>query len=161
MAGSLAGRLVDWDMFPFEGPWFLHPSDLVTFLKDRWKGICREAVLSRRLEELHATRDDLLAVFKHLITLQKTHLRLLDLREQLMGRNGHPRWPREELERAVEELTRLKDDIFSNWHTADDLAEILVENFTLTSEQLRAYADRNPPPQSWYDETDDPFAPQE
>lgn len=159
MSSSIAGRLLDQDLFPYREKWFLHPPEVARLLKDQWNGICREVATSGRLNELHAARGDLLAVFDQLIEFYKSSAGLLDLKEQLSGRNGHARGSRDELTRETDGLIRLRDEIFSHWHTADDLAEILVEHFPLSSEQLKAYADRHPPPQSWYDETDDPFAP--
>ena len=65
---------------------------------------------------------------------------------------------REELARTLSELVQLRDEIFSNWHTADDLARILIEKFSLPAETLRELAAKTPPPQSWFEETTDPFS---
>lgn len=158
MAGSLAGRLMDWDLLPFGEPWFFHGPRYSRLLKDRWEGLCREAAANRQLAELHAARGECEAVFDQLIAFHKSYLRLLDLQQQLTGRNGPPPWPRESLTRATEELVGLRDEIFSRWHTVEDLARMLVEKSSLPAEQLRELAAKHPPAQSWYDETTDPFA---
>ena len=158
MPGSLAGRLLDWDMFSFPEPWFFHPPRFARLLKERWEGICREAASTRRLGELHAARGDFLAVFDQLIAFHKTYMGLLTLQEQLTGRNGPPRGWREELTRSTEELVQLRDEIFSKWHTADDLAKMLVEKFSLSTARLKELAAKHPPPASWFEETGDPFS---
>jgi hypothetical protein len=158
MAKALAGRLLEWDMFPFPEPLFFHSRHLPRLLKDRWDYLCREAATTRRVKELHAARPDLLAVLDQIITLHKSYLGLLDLHEQFTGRDGYPRELREDLTRAIEETIRLRDDIFSNWHTADDLARILIEKFSLPADKLREVAAKHPPPESWFEETADPFS---
>jgi hypothetical protein len=158
MAGSLAARVVEWDTFPFPEPWFFHPPHFARLLKDRWGQICREAAAERKVEELHAARGSVLSVFDRLIAFHKSYLALLDLQEELTGRNGHPRWPRQELVRATEELVGLRDEIFSRWQTRDDLYQILIEKFTPSAERQKDLAAKYPPPQSWYEETDDPFS---
>jgi len=158
MPNSLAERLLDWDMFPFPEPWFFHPPRFARLLGERWKDICQEAAASRRLNELHAAREDFLAVFNQLITFHKSYLGLLDLHGRLTDRDLSPRFARKELSQAIEELVALRESIFSNWRTADDLASILVEKFSLPAEKLKELAAKHPPPQSWFEETTDPFS---
>src|SRR5262245_32831125 len=125
MPNSLAGRLLDWDFFPFPEPWFFHPPRFARLREERWSDICQEAAATRRLNELHAAREDFLAVFDQLITFHKSYLGLLDLHERLTDRDLSPRYARKELSQATEELVKLRDSIFLNWRTADELASIL------------------------------------
>jgi hypothetical protein len=155
---SLAAKLLDWEADPFPERGSLHPRAFPSSIKERWDEICRDAAASRRLPELHEARADFLSVFDQLIKFHESHLELLDLQNQLTGRNGFPRQPREELQRALDELKRLRDDIFSNWQSVDDLTRILIDKFSLSADKLREVAAKHPPPESWLNETADPFS---
>ncbi|MCI0702195.1 MAG: hypothetical protein L0241_14015 [Planctomycetia bacterium] len=99
-----------------------------------------------------------MAVFDQLITFHKSYLGLLDLHARLTERDLSPHYARKELSQVIEELVKLRENIFSDWRTADDLANILVEKFSLPAEKLKELAAKYPPPQSWYEETTDPFS---
>lgn len=158
MSGSLVAPLVQWDIFPFPEPWFFGLTHSARFLGDRWRRICREAVEQHRVSELHAARDDVFAVFDRLIAFHKSYLGLLALQQEVMGETYHLRWPPEELVRELDELVKLQGEIFPRWQTQDDLYQLLIDQFTLPADKLDAIAAKHPPPQSWYDETDDPFS---
>jgi hypothetical protein len=80
---------------------------------------------------------------------------LTEVHQRVFGSNRA--WA-DELARAVDELRRLYDELFPRWQTREDLTGILIDKFSLPNVALIALAEKHPPPQSWYDETDDPFA---
>lgn len=120
-------------------------------LRSGWLAL-RRAATDGKLEELHENRDLYRQVVDGTVAVGlMTAIAALALN-----------WPKSaDLERAARELVSLRDEIFSGWGTLDELAEKLMPDVALTHAQLVEIAKRNPPPQSWYDETDDPFAPVE
>jgi hypothetical protein len=182
MEGSIAGQLLDWDTFPFQAAGGAAIRRFPGLLEQQWEAICRDAASSGHLKELHAARGDLLTVFDQLLAFHKNYLGLLDLQERCTGRDthrrerrrfllpsggpereltlsvAHPRELREDVMKALDELTQLRDAIFSHWHTMDDLAKILIETFSLPANKLRELAIDHAPPASWAEETDDPFS---
>jgi hypothetical protein len=65
---------------------------------------------------------------------------------------------KEELSKAICELRKQYDALLVRWQTLDDLTQILIEKFSLPAEKLRELAAKYPPPQSWFEETADPFS---
>ncbi len=58
---------------------------------------------------------------------------------------------------AAEAIERFRAAVLDKWASLEDLEELLVESFPLSSADLKIVAAKSPPPQSWYDETDDLF----
>jgi hypothetical protein len=160
MAQSLAGRFLDSDRLPFPFPetWFVEQWPVAQVLRDRWDAICRETIRNGRIDELHAARDDIQAVFDRYIALFKDYVALLDLIERTTDRNGPLPHLRERISRETEELTLLYDEIFPKWQSVDDVAEMILAKHSLTQAELKIIAAANRPAQSWYEETIDPFA---
>jgi hypothetical protein len=142
-------------MADFPGPFASRARQVVEELRQDWERTSREAAENRRIDELHAIREDYHSLLNGHLNLLEHYLTLAKLHHHLFGSN--PLWT-EELGRAISELTKLHDDLFPRWQTAQDLTQLLIEKFTLPSEKLRELVAKNPPPQSWYEETIDPFA---
>lgn len=159
MTETIAGRLIDRDVFPFPHPEiFFHRSwPIARDLRDRWEGLLRELAPKADYKQLHAARGDLLGIFDRYIDFGKSWLALLDTIEGLRGNKDYRLISRDELVRSIENLVQLRDDIFTPWQTDDDAADLLLKYFPLTNEQINAYCDRHPAPQAWYDDTFDPF----
>ncbi len=52
------------------------------------------------------------------------------------------------------------NSLFPRWQTLDDLECILLAPLTPSKEQLDMIVANYPPPQSWFEETIDPFEPE-
>ena len=63
----------------------------------------------------------------------------------------------DELLSEVVTIDRLYDRLNRRWQDADSLEYLVAEEIGPSSEELKAMAARNPPPQAWYDQDDDPF----
>ncbi|MCE9561821.1 MAG: hypothetical protein K8U57_07185 [Planctomycetes bacterium] len=142
-------------MDDFPGPFARLAREVTEELRRDWERTCREAAENRRLEELHATRDDYHALLKGHLRLLEEYLSLTEIHQRAFGPN--PVWI-SEMSRAVEELKQLYDELFPRWQSSHDLAQILTEKFSLPAEKLRELAGTHSPPTSWFEETDDPFS---
>lgn len=134
--------------FHFERPC----SRTARHLIDAWDHVCRQAIANGNAEELHAAREDYLAVLTG-------HLKMLDgyLLVQSRFRDDYPDVePAERAARAREELQRHYDSLFPRWQTLEDLEAILLERVSLPNDQLKELAAKYPPPQAWYDEDNTP-----
>jgi hypothetical protein len=138
----------------FPGPFAVRARQVTRELRDQWERTCREAANTRKVEELHAARGEYHDLLKGHIRLLEEYQSLTKLHQHIFGSN--PAWA-EELTRAVGELRKLYDELFPRWRTLKDLYAILIEKFSLSQADLERIAAKNPPPQSWFDETDDPF----
>lgn len=130
-------------------------ADLVTLpaqLAERRKQLFRGAALNRRIEELHAGRDEYRRSYDDYIGVADRFRALADT-------VGSPLAT--EFEKVAEAVRHQRDELFNRWQTYDDLCEIVIEHIQPSAEQLQRLADKYPPPQSWYDEEFDPFAPEE
>lgn len=143
------------EMDDFPGPFARRARRAVEELRADWDRTSRDAAEHRRLGELHAARDDYHALLNGHLGLLEHYLALAELHRRTVGSN--PDWV-EELSRAVDELRGLCDELFPRWQTQQDLCQILIEKFSLPAEKLRDLASKHPPPASWLEETDDPFA---
>ncbi len=62
-----------------------------------------------------------------------------------------------DFQHVADEIRRQRDELFNRWQTFEDLCQIVIEAVQPTVERLKEIAAKHPPPQSWYDETIDPF----
>ena len=139
----------------FPGPFAAAARRAAEGLRAEWDRTSRDAAESRRLDDLHAARDEYRALLEGHLRLVEDYLALTELHQRAFGPN--PAWT-EELNRARGTLRGLHDELFPRWRTADDLHQILVEKFSLPPEALRALAAKSPPPPAWSEETADPFS---
>lgn len=139
----------------FPGPFALRARETAEEFRRDWDRTARDAAENHRLDELHASRDDYYALLSGHLRLLEDYLTLTEIHQRAFGPNHT--WSTE-LTAAVGELKRLHDELFPRWQTADDLAGILAEKFSLPAGDLRELATRHAPPATWLDESDDPFA---
>src|SRR5687767_6259379 len=116
------------DMNDFPGPFAHRARRVAEELRQTWDRTSRDAALNRRLDDLHATRDDYRALLSGHLRLLEDYLALTKLHQRALGSN--PDWIAE-LNRAVSELKALHDELFPRWNTAQDLHQILIEKFSL------------------------------
>ena len=143
-------------------PQLLHPEPWRLYermgreLLDAWDRVCRERLTAGDAEPLHAVRDEYLGVLL-------AHMKIIDGYLSLLDRDDSPRaTAHADQVRATRELLQQHHDkLFPRRQTLDDLECILLAPLTPTLEARIALAKRFPPPQSWYEETTNPFAPSE
>jgi hypothetical protein len=121
-----------------------------------WKELTEVVTAEDRGAELHAARESfeeyvrgLTAAMVEGVELGKKFLEL-----------GHPVGPTvASLERGLADLHAFRRSVFDRWTSEDDMYEVMSEQFQLSATQLQKLAERHPPPQWWYEDTDNPFEP--
>lgn len=139
----------------FPGPFAERARHTAEELRELWDRASRDAAENRRLDELHAARDEYRELLAGHVRLLSEYLALAELHHRALGAN--PAWA-DELRPAVRDLQGLHDGLFPRWQTLRDLHGILIEKFSLPAETLRERAAKSPPPQAWFEETADPFS---
>lgn len=121
-----------------------------------WEDLCEEALRKGDAAPLHAQRDSCESFLRSGLENIDACLRVTE---------GHAD-PATGVLRA--RLTALRDqlatkysELFPKWQTVEDLEEILLTPRIPPLDVRIGLARRFPPPQSWFDETTDPFAPME
>jgi len=140
--------------FMFPEPFFLSER-IGRRLLDAWDRVSSEALRSGDAERLHSAREDYHTVLLGLI-------KLLDGYQMLAGNlRGDFDYPpsawRERVQESRDEIQKHYDSLFPRWQTLDDLEAILLERITPSREERLELVKRFPPPQSWYEETENPF----
>jgi hypothetical protein len=146
-------RTHELDDFP--GPFARRARQVALKLRELWNRTSREAAEGRRIEVLHAARDDYQSLLRGHLRLLEDYLTLAELHQRMMG--ADPAWV-VELTQAVDDLKNLYGELFPRWQTVEDLHQLLIEKFSLPADKLRELAAKNPPPASWVEETIDPFS---
>ncbi|HET6574779.1 MAG TPA: hypothetical protein VFG68_14335 [Fimbriiglobus sp.] len=139
----------------FPGPFAVRARQVAEELRGQWERTSREAARTRTIDELHAARGEYHALLNGHLRLVEEYRSLTEVHQRVFG--SDPAWAAE-LKQAAGELRKLYDELFPRWQTREDLTGILIDKFTLPNAALIALAEKHPPPPSWYDETDDPFA---
>ena len=124
--------------------------ELPARLRQDWDRLSSTVARSGRSAELHAAREEYLKVYEG-------YLHTLDGFRGLAEVVHSP--VAEQFRQAAEQVRQLKAEIFEGWNTQEDLEQKLVDKFTLPNEVLIALAEKYPPPQSRYDESTNPFVP--
>jgi hypothetical protein len=124
--------------------------ELPARLRRDWHRLCLTVAEAGpgRIAELHSGRDEYRKVYEG-------YLETLDGFQGLAEAVGSPLAAR--FRQAAEQLRQLKDEVFGGWNTQEDLEHKLVAELSIPQEVLRELAAKYPPPQSWYDETGNPF----
>lgn len=129
-------------------------------LIEAWERVCRDVLRSGDAAQLHSARDDYHAVLVG-------YIKILDGYQLLVERLGHrqvflfpPHSVQEGVQETRAEIQAHYDSLFPRWQTLDDLEGILLERITPTNAELKELAKKYPPPPSWYEETENPFAPE-
>jgi len=137
----------------FPGPFARRATAVSREIRDLWERTSREAAAQRTVEELHAARDAYRDLLRGHLKLLEDYIAVSELHDRHLG----PSTQIEELRRAAAGLRELHDELFPRWQSLDDLREILKRQLTLSPEKLNEIAAKHPPPQSWFEETIDPF----
>lgn len=148
MSATLAAKFVR--------PEFQHLEKISAFilglpdgLREGWKRVCQEVVTAGRVRELHDARDEFRGVYDSYLTLIESVTSLADTLDSPLAT---------EFRRVEEEVRQLRDNLFSNWNSQEDLEELLVESFPLPEWLNQGEIPPHlRPPQSWYEETTNPF----
>src|SRR5947208_1685385 len=111
----------------FPGPFARRAREVAMELRDLWERTCRAAAEARKVEELHAVRDEYHALLKGHIRLLDEYRTLTELHQRAFGPNPART---AELDEARAELHSLYDSLFPRWQTLDDLYQILIEKFS-------------------------------
>lgn len=127
-------------------------------VRDTWQKLVQNVVEHRRAEQLHTERAEYQTIVREWIDQLSG---FVDFCRRVSLPAAVAPAVLERAERGLTELREFHDTLFARWQTLDDLYEIVVEQYRLPIERLSAWAAANPPPQSWYDETSDPFEPTE
>ncbi len=114
----------------------------------------RNAGMAGHAEAIHSQRDPFLNRFDTRIGLIKHALRLAQMASVLGDRNIPGS---ETLLLALQELERLKDSIFGQWQTLEDLEDMLAAQFPLPTEKLEALGRKYQPSSAWYEQEGKPF----
>lgn len=118
----------------------------------RRKQLFRDAAMEARAEELHAGREEYRRIYDDYIGVAERFRALAETA-------GSPLVA--DFERVAGAIRGQRDEVFGRWQSFDDLCALLIEVIQPSAEKLKQLAAKYPPPQSWYDETDDPFTPDE
>jgi hypothetical protein len=128
-------------LFPYSDMYWAR--DLIDYV---WPAVCKETIRSGDAGPLHAERQDyeqcLLAVLK----LLDAYLVLDELHED------RPIKIPTEFKQFRQDLQAHYDSLFPRWQTLEDLEAILLEQVSLSHEELQKIAMNHPPAQSWFDE---------
>ena len=121
-----------------------------------WEDLCKEALRTGDAAPLHDQHDSCESSFRSVLENIDVCLRVTE---------GHTDTATGVLRAR---LTALRDqqatkygELFPKWRTLEDLEDILLARMIPPLDVRIDLAKRFPPPQSWYDETEDPFAPME
>ncbi len=147
-----------YHLFHHPEPWFLFDRGM-RHVVHAWDRVCSETLRTGDAERLHSAREDYQAVLLG-------YLKVLDGYVMLAGRFGDEfDFPPQELvarlSESRDEIQKHYDSLFSRWQTLDDLEGILLERVTPSNAELKELAKKYPPPKSWWEETENPFEPEE
>ena len=117
-------------------------------LTERRERLLHDAGMTSRVEELQAGREEFRKIYD-------VYLGVIEWYGTLAGSLGSPLAT--EFERIAEEVRNQREELFGSWITFDDLCKLVIEVIQPSRDRLRAFAASHPPPQSWFDETIDPF----
>jgi hypothetical protein len=123
-------------------------------LFEAWQRVSNACRTRGDAEPLHAVRDQYERVLL-------AHLKILDGYLSLLSQDSAPRATAhaDQVQTTRDLLQALYDSLFPKWKTLDDLEDILLAEITPSLEARIELAKRYPPPQSWYDEVNDPIEP--
>ena len=114
---------------------------------------CVGEVAAGNTEAVQAERDALSRnLDAHLEALRRT-IRIAAIAGSL---SGEPVSGSTELPAALDDLERLRADVFDHWRTAEDLEDLAAAAFPLSGTRLRELAALHPAPQAWYDQRGEP-----
>ena len=122
----------------------------------KWEDLCKETLRTGDSESHHAIRDEYEALLDGQLKMLDGCLQVSRLHADQESRELTAR-----MSALRDQLATHYDSLFPKWQTLDDLEDILLAPLSLPNEVLLEMAKRFPPPQSWFEETIDPFAPNE
>jgi hypothetical protein len=121
--------------------------------EDEWRRIVAH-VAKGQTAEMQADREGLLNEFeKRLHFLRKTHAQLSGLHKRNPTDIPDPDF----LLPEIAGMERLKSRVFDHWQSAEDLEDLAVRDYPLTTADLDRIGPQRRPPDSWYAEESKPF----
>ena len=123
-------------------------------LRAQWERAIHDAALTRRLPELHKTRDEYRLMLEGHLRLREELRTVAAIHHHAMDLEGEPDG---ELDAALDGLRKFHDELFPRWDTYEDFCQMALEVVRIPASRLDEIARKHPPPQSWYDETINPF----
>jgi len=121
-----------------------------------WDGLCKETLQTGDVDALHAQRDQCQSFLRGGQENLDVCLRVVDSHADPESAALRAR-----MIALRDQLATKYSELFPKWQTTDDLEDILLARMISPLAARIELAKRFPPPQSWYDETEDPFAPVE
>lgn len=108
----------------------------------------RDVIASKRVDELHASREKLLRLYDdHIAIAERNSSRAENVGSLLAS----------DFAAIADEIRAQRDDLFAKWRSKSDLYGILTAMIMPSRERRREIAALHPPPQSWIDSSDNPF----
>jgi hypothetical protein len=121
--------------------------------ENAWRRIIMD-VAKGQTQAIQLTRPQLLSAFeKRLRLLKETHAIATWLRNLGSENIRDP----DVLRAVIDDMERLKADVFDRWQTADDLEDLAARHYPLTTADLDRIGPQRRPPASWYAEESKPF----
>ena len=135
--------------------WVRQMTDELTQWGAFWDGLC-EIGLNGGADELAALRETVELTWQRLRDAAVLAAKLAK-RVQAITRRPVAGW--EAIEPLLAAHDRFHADVLQRWQTREDLDGILLDRVKIPHDRLVEWAKTHPPPQAWYDQDDDPFAP--
>ncbi len=128
----------------------------VLALDQFWDQLCKKAYRDGA-EPLHAIRDKIELIWR----LRADSIRdVKAIGERVFQLSGRAPTAWLHLDEAEKTVDRFSVIVLDRWQSLEDLEDVLLARISIPNERLKKLAAQYPPPQSWYDETIDVFAPE-
>ena len=114
---------------------------------EEWEKLRRQILQNGDSDALHDCRSKIEAGLKYELGILGDCLTRAERQPDVLSADIHAR-----MTSLRDQLATHYNSLFPKWQTVEDLEDILLAPLTPSNEQLKAYAAKNPPPQSWYDE---------
>lgn len=124
-------------------------SKLSEQLEPRREKLFHQAAEPNRLRELHDGRADYLKILE-------VHQRIVERFQALAETVNSPL--SSEFEAISEQLRQQRESLEQRWRSFEDLYALALEGLQPSSHRLQTLTVSHPPPESWMNETMDPFA---
>ena len=123
-----------------------------------WKAMIHTMILEKKIEQLYSSRKEYEEIVRDWISQLDEFINLLinafgpHYNDDSIGVLGRA-------QKSRRTLADFSNRIFQRWNTPDEFDDLLLDETAISPAVFDEFAKRFPPPQSWYDETDNPFEP--